>query len=519
MGASFPNITSNIKSAQTAKNAGERSILLVGCMISGTASSGQLKEGIISKKEFNDFFGAGSQIAKAGRAMIDALSVSKIKPKISAIGLTDNASGVASTGTIAFSGTATEAGTLTVYIDSIRNGKYELAVASGATASSIGANLETLITANTYSPVTAVNTSGSVALTATNDGTQGNTIGLKIVGSVAGITATLTAMASGATNPVLTSLFDPVADQRYTSIVYPAEWGTSTLTNFTEARFNVDNKIIDGLGIVCKPDTYSNTNTAGDALNEKTLAPYIGNNLVSTATHKGGAIFESPIVIASYFACLRELRLTEGANVSSITTNGQSIGGSFFGGIPYHNTPFNLLPTIETGHDFTDAECVELENSGITLLRNNPSNTTIICNEAVTTYKTDALGQIDKTFKYINYVDTLTIVRDYVFQNLKADFSQHILTTGQLIAGRPMVNREGFIAKMMSYYGALSGYKTGNNNYVLLRAGSEEANAFKQALEDSIVITLVDGKITAESIANIVSQVRQLIVNFTPTFE
>lgn len=519
MGSSFPNVSSVIKSALTAKNAGERSILLVGCMISGTASSGQLKDGIVSKKEFNDFFGAKSQIAKAGRAMIDALSVSKIKPKISAIGLADNASGVASTGTIAFSGTATEAGTLTVYIDSIRNGKYELAVASGATANSIGANLETLITANTYSPVTAVNTTGSVALTATNDGTQGNTIGIKIDGSVAGITATLTAMASGATNPVLTSLFDPVVDQRYTSIVYPAEWGISTLTAFTEARFNVDNKIIDGLGIICKPDTYANTNAAGDALNQKTLAPYIGNNLISTATHKGGAIFESPIVIASYFACLRELRLTEGANLSSIATNGETIGGSFYGSNPYPNMPFNLLPTIETGHDFTDAECVELQNSGITLLRNNPSNTTIICNEAVTTYKTDALGQIDKTFKYINYVDTLTIVRDYVFQNLKADFAGTRLTTGQLIAGRSMVNREGFIAKMMGYYGALSGYKTGNPNYTLLRAGSEEANAFKQALQNSIVITLVDGKITTEAIANIVTQLRQIIVNFTPTFE
>jgi hypothetical protein len=113
----------------------------------------------------------------------------------------------------------------------------------------------------------------------------------------------------------------------------------------------------------------------------------------------------------------------------------------------------------------------------------------------------------------------LTIARDYVFRNLKADFSQHILTTGQLIAGRPMVNREGFISRMMGYYGALSGYKTGNNNYVLLRAGTAEANAFKKALQDSIVITLVDGKISTESIANIVTQLRQIIVNFTPTFE
>ena len=152
MGQSFPKGTSIIKSALTAKDAGERSILIVGCMTSGTASSGELKESIISKKEFNDFFGAKSQIAKAGRAIIDALSVSKIKPKVSAIGLTDNASGVQATGSIAFSGTATEAGTLTIYIDSKFNGKYEIVVASGDTASAIGTKLETAITANAYSP-------------------------------------------------------------------------------------------------------------------------------------------------------------------------------------------------------------------------------------------------------------------------------------------------------------------------------------------------------------------------------
>jgi hypothetical protein len=51
MGQSFPKGTSNIKSALTAKDAGDRSILLVGCMISGTASSGELKENILSKNK------------------------------------------------------------------------------------------------------------------------------------------------------------------------------------------------------------------------------------------------------------------------------------------------------------------------------------------------------------------------------------------------------------------------------------------------------------------------------------
>jgi len=177
-----------------------------------------------------------------------------------------------------------------------------------------------------------------------------------------------------------------------------------------------------------------------------------------------------------------------------------------------------LLPVIETGNDFSDTECTELQSSGGWLLRNNPANTVVISNEAVTTYKTNALGNSDLTFKYINYVDTLSLCREYIFNNLKADFSQHILTTGQLIAGRPMVNKDGFIGKMMGYYSALSGIN-GNNNYVLLRAGTAEAAAFKQALLDSVVINLSTGTITAESIANIVTQVRNLIVNFTPTFE
>lgn len=518
MGQSFPSVTSNIKSALTAKDAGERSILLIGCMISGTASSGELKEGILSKKEFNDLFGAKSQIAKAGRALIDTLSVSKIKPKVSAIGLADNASGVASTGSIAFSGTATEAGTLTVYIDSKINGKYEIAVAIGDTATVVGGKLETAITANAYSPVTAINTTGSVALTAVNDGTQGNTISLGVDGSVAGITATITEMASGATNPVLTALFDPIVDKRFTTIVYPAEWGLSTLSTFTEARFNLDNKILDGLGLFCKLDTYANLNTLADSLNQKTLCG-IANKLISATKLKGGAIFESPLVIASIFAGIRELRLSIGANVSSFATNGETTGGSYYGSVPYAGTPIYSLPIIESGNDFSDDEAGELANSGLTLLRNNPSNTAIIINEAVTTYKTDALGQVDKTFKYVNYFDTLTIIREYVFNNLKADLVGRRLTTGDLIAGRAMVNKEGFINLMKKYYGALSGYKTNNNNYVLLRAGDAELKAFVEALDQSVVITLIDGKITAESIANIVTQVRQIIVNFTPTFE
>lgn len=512
-----PVVTANILSAQTPQTPDEHKILLIGQKNGGTATSGALVEGIISESEANDLFGRNSQIAKAARALFNNLSISRIQPQVAAISLDDNGSGVDATGSVAFSGTATEAGTITVYVDSIDNGKYDIAVADGDTATVIGDALEAAITANLDSPVTASNTTGTVTLTAVNAGTQGNTIGIKYSGTVAGVTTTLTAMSGGATDPVLTTLFDPITDKRFQTIVYPAEWGITTLTDFTEPRFNVDDDVLDGIGIVSKSDTYSNINTELDGLNQRTLA-YIPNKLSTADDHKGGGIFENPIAIAAQVAAYRGIRLTVNSNTSSIVVNGQGTGGFFFGGIPYHNTPFTNLPVIESDKDFTNAESLEIETSGGWLLRNNPANTIIISNEAVTTYKTDTLGNPDVTFKFVNYVDTLSLVREYVFNNLKADFAQHILTTGKLIDGRPMVNADGFTAAMMGYYATLSG-DNGDNSYVLLRAGSEERKAFKQAIEDSVLITLSTGTITAESIANIVTQVRNIIINFTPTFE
>lgn len=597
MPATQPRVTANILGAKTPQTPDERSILIVGQKTSsGSAASGELIEGLINEAEFNAAFGRTSHLSMGGRSLLSALNISRIRPKISAIALSDNASGVAATGKIIFGGTTTEAGEITVDINSGKTGSYAMSFATGATASSIGAALAALITANLDSVVTASNSSGVVTLTAVNKGTVGNNIGLRVSGTIAGISYTINEMANGATNPTLTTLFDAIESKRYTSIIYPSEWTLSTLTDLTESRFNVDNKVMDGQGFVSKIDTYGNHNTALDALNFRTLV-YNPNKLVTKTstvslaaissitrvsttatvttssdhglntgmsvtisgatetdynitavitvtgattftytvanspstpatgtpagvvnykTYSGGAIFENPLCIAAQMAAYDDLRLTVNSNTSSIVTNGQGTGGSFFGGIPYHNTPFVNLPV--TVSDFEDDEADELENSGGLLLRNNPTNTVVIAGAARTTYKTDTLGNADVTFKFNEYVRTLSLVREYCFKNLKADFSQYILTDGDLIAGRPMVNADKFIGQMMSYYTNLSG-SNGNKDYVLLRAGAENAAAFKQAIIDSIVVTLSTGTITTESIANIVTQLRNIIVNFTPTFE
>lgn len=517
--ADFPTTTGNILSSKSTSSVNERSILLIASMVSGTATSGELVENLISETDFNNKFGKTSQIAKAGRALIKKLSISRKKPLISAIGLADNGSGTPADGAIVFSGTATKAGTIKIYIDSIFNGKFEIGVAVGDTATVVGGKLATAINAYQYKVVNAVNTSGSVALTAINKGTEGNTIGLKYdLGLTTGLSISITEMANGATNPSLTGLFDSISSTRYTTIVFPSTWDLSVLTNLTENRFNVDNKILDGVGLVCGLDTYDNIFDLVNDYNYKTLA-YIPNNLVDKSSHKGGAIFESPIVIASVVAGIRDLRLTIDSNTSTLSTSAEAIGGSYFASVPYHNTPVDLLPIIETGNDFTDAQALSLENAGCWLFRNNSARTKIISNEAVTTYKTNDLGSVDKTFKYLNYIDTISIVREFICNNLQETFSQYRLTTGDLIAGRKMVNKEGFINHMQTLYSILSGYKTGNNNYVLLRSGDLEAEAFRKEMEETITVSLVEGRITSDVIANIVTQLRSIIINFIPTFE
>ncbi len=127
MAQAFPRVTANILGAQTTALPGERKILVVGQLLAaGSATSGDLQENVLSELEFNNLFGRKSQIAKMGRGLTKALSISRLKPQIDAIALSDNGTTDAE-GTVTFAGTSTAAGTLTFYVDSIKNGKVEVA--------------------------------------------------------------------------------------------------------------------------------------------------------------------------------------------------------------------------------------------------------------------------------------------------------------------------------------------------------------------------------------------------------
>ena len=482
MSQTDPIVNANILAAKTPSTPEDHSILLIGGQVTGTAVTGALTEGLLTDADFNNAYGITSQLAKTGRALLKILNLSRTRLKVAAIGLDDNGSGVDATGTVVFAGTATAAGTITIFIDNTDDGKYEVAVASGDTATVVGDTLVAAIVANTKSVVTSANVTGTVTLTAVNAGTQGNTIGIKRKDAVAGITTTIaTTLTGGATDPVLITLFDPIADLRFQTIVYPAEWGISTLTDFTEPRFNKDNQLLDGVGFVSATDTFANLDTALDGFNERTLV-HLPNKLVDDA-------------------------------------NSISRGGFFMGAVPYHNTPFANLPIIESSRGFTEVEINELISSGGTLLVNNPANLTILSRSTRTTYKLDDLGSPDNTFKFLNFVDSLTLVREFMFNNFKfVDGVQHSLTDSAQVISAVTLNAEKIVGIFVGYYNTLSGIN-GDKRFTLLRAGTQEQADFKEAVEQSLTIQLSTGKVTITNlIAEILSQVRELNIDIIPTF-
>lgn len=85
----------------------------------------------------------------------------------------DSPGGTQASETVTFATTATSAGT---YFFSIAGDLVTVNVASGDTADDVGEKLEAAITAKQNLPVNAANVSGTVTLTAKNDGTNGNEI-------------------------------------------------------------------------------------------------------------------------------------------------------------------------------------------------------------------------------------------------------------------------------------------------------------------------------------------------------
>jgi len=499
----------------------EQKLLFVGQMTSaGTATTGSLYADIGNNADQDTLFGKNSMLAR----MIRTARIYNKVSRFDAIPLADNGSGNKAAGSIVFSGTAGAAGTFIISIGSKSSNTklshiYSLPIAASETADAAGTALAALINADTTCPVTAVNTTGSVALTAIHKGTEDNFIGIEVTGTIASLTYAVTGMTGGTSDPSLTTLYDVAQDVRYQRVIYPSYARTATKT-FLDARFNLDKKIRDGVGIDFMTNTKANIVTAVNAFNSQSIV--VGANKViasPTTFYVGSGIFELNTVIASQIAAISALRLTTDSNLGQFISASygarDSFGGMHMASFPYFNTLLPDLSLEEAGNSFTDDELSALTTAGALTIGNNIGNTSVIMGTAGTTYKTDTSSEPDPSFKYWEYVDTGVTCREYMYNNLRERFAQSRLTTGSMIVGFSMANKEMIEAFITGLYSDLAAE-------ALTRIGKDPDTGtdwfvyFKNNLD--VILDLSLGKATVSMLLPIVTQLRTMVISMQFSF-
>ena len=489
-------------------------VLIVGQQTGSTYTSGSLVTEISNANTEIVNIGRGSQLAE----MIRAFKSINQETVVDVIPLDDDGSGVNATGEVAFSGTASGSGVFVISIGSRDYHKYTITVESGDTATEIGTKLVTAITADSDKIVTGSNTTGTVTLTAVNAGTCGNGIGIEVVGTVAGVTPSVTAMSSGATDPTITNLFNVVGDQRYQTVIFPSNLDTTIVatsdtstTSFLDPRWNATNSILDGVCVTAKTDTLANIKTFLNNQNSQSLIVAC-QETVNDTLYKGSSIFELNEVIAAKIGAVRALGLTNGADNSSVivANNLDSIGGAHIASLPYMNRAV-FLPIIDIGKGWTASEIEEINDAGGFIVGNNINRTKTVLGQVYTTYKTDSSGNADQTYQYLNSVDIASTASEFLYNNLKSVFSQYRLTDGSVYSDRNIINLNGIKSKLTEYYVTLSG-----EDYLLYRDGADNIKYFVDNL--TLSIDMLTGSVSGSAKAPLVSQLRSLDLKLQAVF-
>lgn len=192
--------------------------------------------------------------------------------------LADAAGGVAATGTVLIAGTPTATGVISLYI---AGQLLSLTVTTGELAADIATALAALVNSSSNLPVTATAATATVTITAKNKGLTGNEIDLRLnyqgsssgEATPAGLTLTLTQMASGATNPTLDTALANLGDEAFDFIVCPYTDTASlnalkNLLNDKTGRWSYANQVY-GHVFAAQRGTVSTLSTAGNARNNQ----------------------------------------------------------------------------------------------------------------------------------------------------------------------------------------------------------------------------------------------------------
>ena len=516
MSISLLNVNVSVVGATTVQNIGTRHDLIV--VQTPTATANALVPGIedFTQTQLNTRFGASTYARFMIQQWLDSNQTgNNVKAKLDVIELLDGTAATAAAATLTVGGAATAAGTLELSILSEKLFTQNISIASGATAATVGTAIKAAFEAVSAPFEVTDDTFGVVTITATDLGTIGNNYGLKFTGVPAGLTVTLTAGFTGGTvPPTVTGVFDLVGDIRYQGVLWPEDLNANLdiPVDFLDDRFNSSNDILDGVAFHGFIDTLASNKVEVNTLNSPSLI--VGGDNISSAANISGPEIVHPIDwTLTEFMAIRARRLTENASIASyVTTNAPNdqFGGISLASLPYFNTPLADTPLTISAILFDSAEQEELNTDGYSVLSSNKAGTSMIAGNIVTTYKTDAAGNSDLSFKRLNFVDTVSVAREFIFVNLKSVYDQSRLTSDDPNAGVSMANAQSIKA---TFFGLMQLLQDAS----IIVKGTEATNAYKAAT--TVTTALATGTATINTILPIVTQLGTINVVLKLSFE
>ncbi len=247
-------------------------IYLIGQKLAAGTATVETPVLVNSVEQAKALFGRGSQLAH----MLETFKLNTRYVETWAVPLADVSGGTQATGKLTFGGTATTAGTVHVYI---AGREIRAAVSVGDDDEAVSAAVVAAINANGDLPVTAAvdgTDANEANLTARHKGTLGNGIDVQLnyygaengQALPAGITCTVTAMASGATDPDYQDAIDGIPDQLIDHFILGTNSATEVAKFETEIRARrTYDKQLYGFAWYAKNDTVGNLGTYGNARN------------------------------------------------------------------------------------------------------------------------------------------------------------------------------------------------------------------------------------------------------------
>ena len=329
---------------------------------------------VYSAAEVAERYGAGSQ----AHLMADAAIKAYANAALSIITLADHSAGVAASGKITITGNATTQGVLRVGIGNAD--VLMVPVAAGDSADTVGKAVKAAIAAQPGLPVSAAEAAGVVTITAKNKGTEGNAIRLLAACTAAGISTTVTAMASGLVNPDIAAALNAVAAEGHHIIAC----GINDETNLLKLRAHLDT-VASPMEKRWAIGVYGQTGTLAQAT---TLAGRLNHGHIVSAWYRGTPSL--PCELAAAFAAVMASEEDPARPLNTLALN--SIG------------------VCESKDKTMRTEQENALYNGVTPIETSPAGTQAQIVRAITTYTKTANGTADESLLDVTTVRTLIYV-------------------------------------------------------------------------------------------------------------